>query len=52
MTAISSALRVPGRVLAAPTVGPFLALLLAMVLNMARKALPEGKEGMLPKFPN
>lgn len=27
-------------------------LLLAMVLNMARKALPEGKEGMLPKFPN
>ena len=27
-------------------------LLLAMILNMARKALPEGKEGMLPKFPN
>jgi fructose transport system permease protein len=30
MTAINSALRVPGRVLAAPTVGPFIALLLAM----------------------
>src|SRR5215216_6503986 len=30
MTAITSALRVPGRVLAAPTVGPFLALLLSM----------------------
>jgi 4-carboxymuconolactone decarboxylase len=27
-------------------------LLLAMILNMARKALPEGKEGMLPRFPN
>jgi 4-carboxymuconolactone decarboxylase len=27
-------------------------LLLAMILNMARKALPEGKESMLPKFPN
>ena len=27
-------------------------LLLAMILNMARKALPEGKEGMLPKFPH
>jgi fructose transport system permease protein len=36
MTAISSALRVPGRVLAAPTVGPFLALLLAMAFFSIR----------------
>jgi 4-carboxymuconolactone decarboxylase len=27
-------------------------LLLAMILNMARKALPEGKSPMLPTFPN
>ena len=36
MTAITSALRVPGRVLAAPTVGPFLALLLAMAFFSIR----------------
>jgi fructose transport system permease protein len=36
MTAISSALRVPGRVLAAPTVGPFIALLLAMAFFSIR----------------
>jgi fructose transport system permease protein len=36
MTAINSALRVPGRVLAAPTVGPFIALLLAMAFFSVR----------------
>ena len=36
MTAINSALRVPGRVLAAPTVGPFVALLLAMAFFSVR----------------
>jgi fructose transport system permease protein len=36
MTAINSALRVPGRVLAAPTVGPFIALLLAMAFFSIR----------------